>query len=97
MTPRSALTLEDGDEIIDAELASVSGRLTSSLTFGDESSTFDAALASTSDAASASTGTLVGKRRLNGSAFAGGHLALRLASGEGVVVVVVVDGLIVEK
>ena len=42
-------------------------------------------------------GTLAGNRRLNGSAFAGGHLALRLASGEGVVVVVVVGGLIVEK
>ena len=40
-------------------------------------------------------GTLAGNRRLNGSAFAGGHLALRLASGEGVVVVV--GGLIVEK
>ena len=39
-------------------------------------------------------GTLAGNRRLNGSAFAGGHLALRLASGEGVVVV---GGLIVEK
>ena len=39
-------------------------------------------------------GTLAGNRRLNGSAFAGGHLALRRSSGEGVVVV---GGLIVEK
>ena len=56
----------------------------------DECASTGVAAASTGDRASA--GTLAGKRRLNGSAFAGGQGAFRLASGEGVVVVVVERG-----
>ena len=56
----------------------------------DECASTGVAAASSGDRASA--GTLAGKRRLNGSAFAGGQGAFRLASGEGVVVVVVERG-----
>ena len=81
-------TLEDGDEIMDAVLAPSLGRSASPSAFG---------VAAASIEGPALTGTLDGNRRLNGSASAGGQRELRLASGEMVVVVVVVGGLIVEK